>query len=128
MGAGLYSILLNFKHIYLYVAPIYFIYILKFYVLDETKMKTRINKFFKVAIVTLVPFIIAFGPFVILGGFQQITYILGRLFPFGRGLVHSYWAPNAWAYYCSFDRLLAAVFKQPIYLVEGFREGLRILP
>ena len=80
----------------------------------------------KVAIV--IPFIISFAPFVIYGGFGQIQIILARLFPFARGLVHSYWAANFWAFYCALDRLLAAVFQNPIYLIEGYNYSLRVLP
>jgi alpha-1,3-glucosyltransferase len=60
--------------------------------------------------VTLIPFVIAFLPFVIRGGFEQIAQIFSRLFPFERGLIHDYWAPNFWAIYYFIDKLANIVF------------------
>ncbi|XP_037932461.1 probable dolichyl pyrophosphate Glc1Man9GlcNAc2 alpha-1,3-glucosyltransferase [Teleopsis dalmanni] len=105
-SAFTFSILLNFKHIFLYVAPVYAVYLLKFYCLNKTQ--TFVGKFLKLIVVGSLPFVVSFGPF-----WNHLPQILNRLFPFKRGLTHAYWAPNIWAIYNSIDKFAAIALAKP---------------
>ncbi|PSS11865.1 Dolichyl pyrophosphate Glc1Man9GlcNAc2 alpha-1,3-glucosyltransferase [Actinidia chinensis var. chinensis] len=54
--------------------------------------------------VVVAVFVAAYGPFVYYGRIQQVFH---RMFPFGRGLCHAYWAPNFWVFYILLDKGLA---------------------
>jgi len=52
---------------------------------------------------------VAFGPFAL--SMPSLAPLLGRLFPFGRGLLHAYWAANAWALVAGADVALSAALR-----------------
>ena len=62
-AALFYSILLNFKHIYLYCSIAFFIIILKNYILvSKINTSEKLQRLSKIGIITILPFIISFGP------------------------------------------------------------------
>ncbi|KAG7516549.1 putative dolichyl pyrophosphate Glc1Man9 c2 alpha-1,3-glucosyltransferase [Solea senegalensis] len=112
-GALLFSILLNLKHIYLYVAPAYGIYLLRSYCFtqDNRDGSVRWTSFSPLRLLALGTIVVSvcalsFGPFIVMG---QLSQVLSRLFPFQRGLCHAYWAPNVWALYNVLDKILAVL-------------------
>ena len=109
-GSFLFSTLINLKHIYLYIAPAFFFYILFFYCLTRSiTHKEKLVRLIKVALAAIIPFVISLGPFVYMG---QISQLVSSLFPFKRGLCHAYWAPNFWAIYNFFDKLLTVLYRK----------------
>ncbi|KAI9773554.1 MAG: glycosyl transferase [Geoglossum simile] len=103
----IFAMLLCFKHIYLYLAPAYFVYLLRAYCLGPRSIfQIQFGNVVRLGVGTLSVFGAALGPFVYWG---QIEQLLGRLFPFSRGLCHAYWAPNVWAMYSFTDRILVCV-------------------
>ena len=104
LGGLLFAVILCFKHIYLYLAPAYFVYLLRAYCLSQKSMfRIRFVNCVKLAVGLFSIFGAAFGPFWYWG---QTDQVLSRLFPFSRGLCHAYWAPNVWALYSFTDRAL----------------------
>lgn len=103
----LFAVLLCFKHIYLYLAPAYFVYLLRTYCLGDRStfpyFRIRFFNCIKLGVGIISVFASAFGPFALWG---QLGQVFSRLFPFSRGLCHAYWAPNVWALYSFTDRLL----------------------
>nr|XP_039318233.1 probable dolichyl pyrophosphate Glc1Man9GlcNAc2 alpha-1,3-glucosyltransferase isoform X3 [Saimiri boliviensis boliviensis] len=112
-GAFLFAVLLHFKHIYLYVAPAYGVYLLRSYCFTANKPdgSIRWNSFSFVRVISLglVVFLVSalsLGPFLAL---NQLPQVFSRLFPFKRGLCHAYWAPNFWALYNALDKVLSVI-------------------
>jgi len=136
-----FSSLVCSKHLFVYLAPPFGIFLLRNYCFVETEAsvnhkptitKTRVLvptppinitvqslfRIMQLAVAALVPVTLAFGPFVLQeNGFDQVLQIFRRLFPFGRGLVHAYWAPNIWALYCATDKILGLAAKKVFKVV-----------
>ena len=85
---------------------------------STSKSTFSITNFLKLVTIAATALTAAFGPFVYYGGVDQLRQIISRLFPFGRGLVHAYWAPNVWALYCLADKMGAMVAKKLLGMVR----------
>jgi alpha-1,3-glucosyltransferase len=113
-SGAVFAALLCFKHIYLYMAPAYFVYLLRTYCLGPRSIfDIQIFNCIKLGLSIAIVAGLAFGPFVY---YEQIPQVLERLFPFARGLCHAYWAPNVWAMYSFTDRVL--IYGKPLLLVN----------
>ncbi|KAG8722492.1 glycosyl transferase [Ceratobasidium sp. 394] len=102
LGGMLFAILLNFKHIYMYIAPAYFVYLLRVHC-------TTPARFLSLAQTVIVTFAVSLLPFA-----PHLLQLLSRLFPFKRGLCHAYWAPNVWALWAAADRVLLFLAKRHV--------------
>ncbi|KAI9297260.1 hypothetical protein K502DRAFT_347203 [Neoconidiobolus thromboides FSU 785] len=109
----LFAILLNFKHIFLYLAPAYFVFLLRAYCMNVNQGGLAIVSFLKrlslLGLCVIFVFLISLFPFVY---YEQLPQLLSRLFPFQRGLSHAYWAPNVWAVYSFIDRCLLFILSK----------------
>ncbi|KAF2721206.1 glycosyltransferase family 57 protein [Polychaeton citri CBS 116435] len=103
-SGALFAALLCMKHIYLYLAPAYFVFLLRSYCLGPRSIfHIQFLNCIKLGLCVSVITALAFGPFIYM---DQIEQVFSRLFPFSRGLCHAYWAPNVWAMYSFTDRVL----------------------
>jgi alpha-1,3-glucosyltransferase len=107
VSAFLFAVLLNMKHLFAVAAPYYFTYMLRRYCVGAT-FKQALGRFLLLGSVVLFVCCLSIGPFIHNG---TVENLLERLFPFGRGLCHAYWAPNFWALYSFADKVLVKLAK-----------------
>lgn len=58
-----FAILLNMKHIFVYVSPVYIVYLLKHYCLKQTSVKKQCRNFLELGAIAFIVTSLAFGPF-----------------------------------------------------------------
>ncbi len=129
--AACFSILVLLKHLFLTLAPVFAIYLLRAYCYPNGAVTLTGNKRLLVlAMIAILMLTLAFGPFVLADsdnyGLVQMSQILKRLFPFGRGLVHNYWAPNVWALYYFADRMIYSIIRKYSVVIQAVLSTLRI--
>ncbi|KAL0026830.1 hypothetical protein WJX77_004608 [Trebouxia sp. C0004] len=118
-GSIAFAVLVNMKHLYACLAPVYLIYLLRHY----CRGPNAVQRFVVLGAAVVAVCGASFGPFIVAG---QLPQILGRLFPFGRGLCHAYWAANFWALYSCADKALAVVLPRlglPVTAPEAYMTG-----
>lgn len=125
----LFAALLCLKHIYLYLAPAYFVFLLRAYCLGERRtfpyFTLRFFNCVKLGVGIIAVFASAFGPFAAWG---QLEQVFKRLFPFSRGLCHAYWAPNVWAMYSFTDRVLIYCTSSKSHALPWYADILSVAP
>lgn len=110
--------LVHLKHLFAFAAIPIAASLLSFHILPNPK------QFLILLAEALLVSSVSLGPFIATG---QLKGMIERLFPFQRGLVHAYWAPNAWALYCAADKALSPGGARLVRGVLG-QKGLSVLP
>ena len=107
-----FAVLLNFKHLFLYVAAAYGVVMLFQFV------KFSVTRLVLLGLTVVTVFSVSIAPF-----YKVLPELLSRLFPFTRGLTHAFWAPNVWALYNFVDVVLAKLYGKQSGLMTGVIGG-----
>ena len=110
LAALAFSSLLQLKHLFVCMAPVWTVYLLRSYLLpvwpaSPAAWSALLDRTVKLGTATLAPFALSIVPFVLsavdgdVAPSAVLRAMYARLFPFDRGLMHAYWAPNVWALY-----------------------------
>lgn len=105
LAALWFALLLQLKQLYLTLAPLFFVYLLRVHCFAPAPAREFLpRRFAELGAVVAGVTAASIAPLAAAGGGAAVRALLARLFPFGeRGLTHTYWAPNVWALYLAAD-------------------------
>jgi alpha-1,3-glucosyltransferase len=115
-AAAVFAVLLGMKHIFLYAAPLLFVYYLRRHCWRSPAM------FFALGAVVLGVLGAGLASVCVAHADREacVRQVFARLFPVDeRGLLHAYWAPNFWALYAGADLALKRLQSQPAAPAAG---------
>ncbi len=119
-----FGTLLLMKHLFVYLLPVFACVVLRQAFYTHRKFIPRMWTLITALGMAVSLLLFAFAPFLIFGGKDQLYQMFTRLFPFGRGLIHAYWAPNFWAFYVFSDKLLGVVLPRIFVSIQIVSDGL----
>lgn len=123
-GACLFSLLLTIKHLYLTLLPWYTVYLFRRLCVTRRDRRLRLDgrMLGLLAVCTVTALATPFIPFLWAAIYDTnrspqefMARLRSRLFPFGRGLVHHYWAGNIWAFYSFVGKVVRLPDVTPIH-------------
>lgn len=106
LTAVLFASLLNFKHIFIYLAPPFLVFLFRAHCFPTPSRAFSPPRLIELATIVAIITTLSFGPFLLVSGPSGVLQIVDRLFPFQRGLNHAYWAGNVWALVSAADRVM----------------------
>ena len=115
LAAVLFSVLVHTKHIFAFAAPAMAAHLLAHHAVAEWRWVGSINRaeaWWRVVAFATSAFVVTAVSFYPIWRAGTMGAMLTRLFPFGRGLSHAYWAPNFWALYNFADKCALALVRR----------------
>eukprot|EP00605_Chrysophyceae_sp_TOSAG23-4_P001637 GSChrysophyteH1.ASY1.ANO1.1798.1 assembled CDS len=101
-AATAFSVLVFTKHLFVTLTPLFIVYFWRIHCSPPRQYVSNLLKLVRFLQLLLVALFKE-------AAMKQISQMISRLLPFGRGLVHTYWAPNVWALYYALDRHISTV-------------------
>lgn len=118
LAAATFSALVCFKHLFLYVAPAVAVALLRSCAPSRWPLLVAVAA--AVVVASFAPVVApaaaaahTAGDNVVAAVVAELNTIAARLFPFHRGLLHDYWAPNGWALYAAANKVLRGALPDP---------------
>lgn len=119
-AATLFAVLVCAKHLFASLGPLYAAYLLA-RAWTQPNLAASVSYMASIAAPVAAVVTLTLAPF---AATHTLPALVARLFPFGRGLLHAYWAGNAWALYAAADVALCAAARAVVGPTRAPTSGL----